>query len=146
MKHTAYVLTFMFDINHEWVWLIEKQKPAWQKGCLNGIGGKIEEGETHDAAAARELHEESGLLVEQNDLTYIGLMRGKNNDESSFEVHIYAGTTFRELHTMEEEKIDCYEVCSLYQQNTIENVPMIVEACIYRLTGQSNFSKLIMEY
>jgi 8-oxo-dGTP pyrophosphatase MutT (NUDIX family) len=27
------------------VLLIEKQKPAWQRGKLNGVGGKIEPGE-----------------------------------------------------------------------------------------------------
>jgi hypothetical protein len=24
--------------------LIEKQKPDWQKGCLNAVGGKVEDG------------------------------------------------------------------------------------------------------
>ena len=41
--------------------LIEKQKPAWQKGKFNLPGGKIEEGETPIEAAVRELWEESGI-------------------------------------------------------------------------------------
>ncbi len=40
-KH--YVVTFLFTPDLQKVWLIEKQKPEWQKGCLNGIGGKIED-------------------------------------------------------------------------------------------------------
>ena len=37
-----YVLTFLFTSDYKNVWLIEKNRPNWQKGSLNGIGGKIE--------------------------------------------------------------------------------------------------------
>ena len=40
--------------------LVLKDKPAWQKGKLNLPGGKIEEGETPEQAATRELKEEAG--------------------------------------------------------------------------------------
>lgn len=43
------------------VLLVLKDKPAWQKGRLNLVGGKIEPGETPEQAAVRELKEESGL-------------------------------------------------------------------------------------
>ncbi len=63
-----YVLGFVFH-NDDYVLLIEKQKPAWQKGKLNGIGGKIEV--TADSgiperpaeAMARECREETGLDI-----------------------------------------------------------------------------------
>ena len=41
-----YCAGFLFDPEKELVVLIEKQKPAWQKGKLNAVGGKIEQGET----------------------------------------------------------------------------------------------------
>lgn len=40
MKH--YVLGFIFDQNKEKVLLIRKERPEWQAGYWNGIGGKIE--------------------------------------------------------------------------------------------------------
>lgn len=40
------------------VLLVEKQKPDWQKGRFNGVGGKIEPGETPVEAMAREFREE----------------------------------------------------------------------------------------
>jgi 8-oxo-dGTP pyrophosphatase MutT (NUDIX family) len=41
--------------------LVLKNRPEWQAGRLNLIGGKVEPGETHEDAARRELLEETGL-------------------------------------------------------------------------------------
>src|SRR5690606_37644269 len=43
------------------VLLIRKNRPTWQAGKLNGIGGKIERGETPAEAMRREFREEAGL-------------------------------------------------------------------------------------
>lgn len=58
---TEYVLVFVFSLDHERVLLIRKNRPEWQAGLLNGLGGKIEKGEKPLDAAYRELEEESGL-------------------------------------------------------------------------------------
>jgi len=42
--------------------LVLKDRPEWQKGRLNLVGGKIEKGETPGHAAMRELQEEAGLI------------------------------------------------------------------------------------
>lgn len=48
--------------------LVEKLKPEYMAGMLNLAGGKIEEGESPEDAARRELWEESGLeSVEEYD-------------------------------------------------------------------------------
>lgn len=57
-----YVLVYAKTKWHEpLVLLVLKERPAWQKGRLNLVGGKIEEGETPIQAAVRELKEESGF-------------------------------------------------------------------------------------
>lgn len=43
------------------VLVVHKDRPAWQKGRINLVGGKVEPGETPEQAAYRELFEESGL-------------------------------------------------------------------------------------
>lgn len=57
-----YVLGFAFDSARQHVLLIEKNRPEWQAGRLNGVGGKIEpEDRNAFAAMAREFSEETGL-------------------------------------------------------------------------------------
>lgn len=60
---TKYVCGFFFDRQLNNVVLIWKNKPKWQEGKLNGVGGKIEEGETPKSAMMREFQEETGLAI-----------------------------------------------------------------------------------
>jgi 8-oxo-dGTP diphosphatase len=56
-----YVCGFLFSPDYSKVVLIKKNRPAWQAGMFNGVGGKIEEGETALEAMTREFQEECGL-------------------------------------------------------------------------------------
>jgi 8-oxo-dGTP diphosphatase len=59
-----YVLGFLFRGSQGQVALIEKQRPSWQKGFLNGIGGKIEYNEQPHEAIIREFFEETSACVQ----------------------------------------------------------------------------------
>lgn len=59
-----YVVGFAFSRNKTEVVLILKQKPDWQAGKLNGIGGKIEElDQSPHHAMSREFAEETGVKI-----------------------------------------------------------------------------------
>lgn len=57
-----YVVGLLFD-NIDRVLLINKNRPDWQRGYFNGLGGAINEGETSKQAMSRECKEESGLDI-----------------------------------------------------------------------------------
>jgi 8-oxo-dGTP diphosphatase len=63
-ERKLYVAGFLFSPNKRSVVLIWKQRPDWQKGKLNAVGGGVERGESPDAAMRREFREEAGLDVE----------------------------------------------------------------------------------
>lgn len=63
VRGASYVVGFMFDSTERSVLLIRKNRPAWQDGKLNGIGGRIEHGESSEQAMHRECLEEVGLDV-----------------------------------------------------------------------------------
>lgn len=60
---TEYVCGFAFDRTAYRVVLIRKTKPQWQAGLWNGVGGKVEPGESLVRAMSREFEEETGLEV-----------------------------------------------------------------------------------
>ena len=61
----SYVLRFIFDLNLEKILWMKKNRPDFQKGKLNGLGGSIELNEYPLDAIRREIKEECGLDIEQ---------------------------------------------------------------------------------
>jgi 8-oxo-dGTP diphosphatase len=58
-----YVVGFLFSPSLGQLVLVEKKHPEWQAGRFNGVGGKVEEGETFHDAMVREFREETGKEV-----------------------------------------------------------------------------------
>lgn len=63
-ENQKYVCGFLFDKYRNNVVVIQKNRPEWQKGLFNGVGGKIEYGETSLQAMQREFKEEAGLNID----------------------------------------------------------------------------------
>lgn len=64
-----YTVGLVFDATLEHVLLLHKQKPTWQIGKLNGLGGKVEPDETPIECVARECLEETCLTIPPADWT-----------------------------------------------------------------------------
>jgi 8-oxo-dGTP diphosphatase len=56
-----YSAGFLFSKDYKQVLLIKKEKPDWQRGLYNGVGGKVEPGETELNCMIREFEEETKL-------------------------------------------------------------------------------------
>jgi 8-oxo-dGTP diphosphatase len=61
------VVGFCFTLDRQLVILILKNKPEWQRGKLNGVGGKIklDTNESPGEAMVREWHEETGTTISE---------------------------------------------------------------------------------
>lgn len=78
-----YVVGFVRDQNS--VLLVRKIKPDWQAGMLNGIGGKIEPGESAADAMVREFDEEVGAIIQPENWRLFAILTG-----GDYEVHFFA--------------------------------------------------------
>lgn len=61
---TEYVLGFLFNADRTEVLLIQKNRPDWQAGRLNGVGGHVEPGDTTPHAAMRREFEEAAGVAD----------------------------------------------------------------------------------
>ena len=121
-----YVLGFAFDIRQQQVLLIQKVKPEWQKGCINGIGGKIDEGESSMQAMAREFREEAGVLTKPHHWVYQCEMIGHDWSVSVFYTCTDKIFNFTDMTI---EKCGIYSINRL-PLNIITNVNWLIPFCL----------------
>lgn len=81
---TRYVVGFAFTPNKSHVVLIQKNRPDWQAGKLNGVGGHIEDGESPVQAMAREFKEETGVTTSAEQWSQAAKLQGP-----LFELFVY---------------------------------------------------------
>jgi 8-oxo-dGTP diphosphatase len=109
-----------------------KNRPEWQAGRLNGIGGHVEGDphwpstiETADAAMVREFHEETGVQAKPEDWKYLTLLRGPN-----WVVHcFYAINSDYVMSAVSttDETVGVYPTClDFLREEAISNVPWLV--------------------
>lgn len=121
-----YVVGFYFDNFYENVALIRKKRPEWQKGKLNGIGGKVEidNNESFEDAMHREFKEETGADV--YDWDRFCHLRGDWGEVQFF----VSNGNLHELASVTDEPIEIYSVTNL-PENVIPNlrwlIPMAME-------------------
>lgn len=122
---TNYVIGFAFTGNS--VVLIKKNRPEWQAGKLNGIGGKIEIHELPERTMVREFQEEAGVWVDH----------WKKRGVMIFDhTNVYVFSTLlnvrekAELRSLTDEPIGLYLIDSL-PPNVIPNLRWIIPYCFH---------------
>lgn len=123
--YKRYVLGFLFDNNMEFVALIKKIRPEWQRGLFNGIGGKIEPGETPDEAMIREFIEEAG--VRYTDWTLFATLAGNDN-----EIYCYYGVSedIWDVETTEEERVEVVNISLIDNYKILPNLKWLIPAAM----------------
>lgn len=124
-----YVTGFLFNSNKSHVNLIKKNRPKWQAGSYNGVGGKIELGESPQQAMRREFLEEAGLDIPEWE--HVAVLRGKNWENCIFRAF---GNPWK-ASSMTEEEVGVFAtdlpMFSLYGHGPtlVDNVRWLIPLC-----------------
>lgn len=88
-------VTLVFIVKGSQV-LLGLKKVRFGAGHVNGFGGKVEEGESIETAAVREVKEEVGLTVPIESLRKVALMHFRFTDHPEFahDVHTFVTSEF----------------------------------------------------
>lgn len=118
-----WVVGFLFSGNLRRVVLIEKQRPEWQRGRLNGVGGKIEPGETPIEAMRREFREEAGADVD-------GWRQFCELRFKAGTIYFFRAVNNADIKTMEDERVDWYHTWEVPNLATLPNLRWLVPMAI----------------
>lgn len=123
-----YVLGFLFDQKSYGVLLIQKQKPEWQKGLFNGIGGKIEKDETPLQAMRREFKEEAGLSIGY--WKSVCKMEGED-----WKVHVFTSKddSIHDFKSMTDEEVNYIPLDDLKDFDVITNLDWLIPMCLGKI-------------
>lgn len=125
-----YVLGFAFDACREFILLIRKNRPMWQAGLLNGIGGHIEPSDASPSfAMAREFFEETSIVSHPEQWQHFATMT--DNETWSVECFFSRTLPIRMARTMTDEPVVLYPLVEGLGSSCISNlrwlIPMIAD-------------------
>jgi 8-oxo-dGTP diphosphatase len=132
-----YVCGFAFSEDKQNVLLIEKDRPEWQAGKLNGVGGKIEEIDRSEKinpqnyplyAMIREFKEEVGIQTSIPDWKVFAIMEGDNSKVYCFRT--FSNRIFQKKQ-MESEYPTIIPCEYIGFQKTVPNVNFLVPMALY---------------
>ena len=127
---THYTVGFLFSFDKQKVALIRKNRPDWQKGRLNGVGGHVEAGETALQCMGREFGEE----VEYPSLFKTEWRQYATLESPQFIMDCFA--SLGDLSSIKAKTDEDIEVVSVDQINPlrtkdmIENLPWLISMAI----------------
>ena len=133
MSRTRYCCGFAFDTDDlNYVYLIEKKRPEWQEGLLNGVGGHIETEETPRQAMVREFKEETGISTFESDWTYFCYLV---DTSFKWEVYFFVSHIRHPAHSVgkTDEKVERFLVSELHELPVISNLHWLIPLALYPL-------------
>jgi 8-oxo-dGTP diphosphatase len=125
-----YTCGFCFNEAMDRVVLIQKNRPAWQAGKLNGVGGHVEDGESPIDCMIREFQEEAGVTLEK--WTHVLTLRFQYAEVEFFAIKSQSGFVYSVGMTDEgiwKGNPDLPE----NQSHMIENIPYLIGLSRQRL-------------
>ncbi len=137
-----YTLGFIFNSSLNQVLLVHKLRPDWQNGKVNGIGGKIEEGEESLACIVSEVQEESGLIIGPDQWVFFGVTTLPDAHVDVYTT-IYKGDA-SDIENVNDEKIEWCDINKL-PSNIITNLSWLVPMALDKIKNNA-FKEFSLEY
>jgi NADH pyrophosphatase NudC (nudix superfamily) len=127
MKKQNYVLGFILNKNKEKVLLLRKNRPKYQEGFLNGIGGKLENNENYIECMTRETKEEvfynnKGFVTNNEDWEHVMDFRFKSGVVACYA--LYSENNFTLFSEGEDQLVEIHEIKNI---NYSECLPPLEE-------------------
>lgn len=118
-----YVVGFLFSGDRTQVALIQKNRPAWQAGRWNGIGGKREGAEPWQDCMSREFAEETGVTIPPEWWEHTVTL---HND--GFECRFFRAFSdmVYDVKTVEDETISVWDIALLPECPVIDNLRWLI--------------------
>lgn len=122
-----YVVGFAFRNFHREVLLIKKNKPDWQKGKLNGIGGLLEGNETPTETMIREFREETGVLTRGHDWFEFAKITHNGNL-----IYFYKASLPSILvNSMTDEKVGWFWAACIKDHMCVKSIHWLIQLALY---------------
>lgn len=135
-----YTLGFLFNHDQSKVLLIHKQRPAWQKGMINGLGGKFENQETAKECIAREVEEETSLVTKPKDWQKVAELHS-----SKFAVDVMAAIYLKSESgavSQEDQRVEWFEVKQL-PPNIMINLSWLIPLSLEKIRENKLMSAVV---
>jgi 8-oxo-dGTP diphosphatase len=130
-KPSPYVNGFLFDPTLTHVVLLRKNKPPHQEGLLNGVGGKIDAGETPLQAMEREFREEAWPACNKTpEWTEFAVLNWTGSHHpNGAQMHLFRATgNVWAARSLTAEKVEVFKVADLMDRcDTIFNLRWILQ-------------------
>lgn len=115
-----YVVGFIFDHAREQVLLMRKNRPVFQAGLLNGVGGKVEPYENALTAMRRECAEECDLHIP--DWRHVASVCA-----SHYQIEVFSTTCdLSGAKSLTDEPIEIHSVHDVFRLPCLNNLPMLM--------------------
>jgi 8-oxo-dGTP pyrophosphatase MutT (NUDIX family) len=125
-----YVVGLVFDLNERLVLVQQKNRgPRFNIGKWNGIGGKIEDGETPPMAMSRECAEETGLDIPPDNWFY---QAQAHLGDRYGTLHVFAtnGEYVGREQQLEDEPLMWIEYEDFYTVGLVPNLKWLIPLCL----------------
>ena len=125
------VYTLAFIQYQDELLLVNREKHPWL-GCWNGLGGKIEQNESKEVAMLRELKEETGIIIQLEQLIYKGKMTWNTSEDYLYMFLIHQNSKIETPIKTPEGLLDYKKIKWLLNDNlgVAHNIPYFIESLL----------------